>query len=115
MQQQERITKLIEWFVKAALRHAEAIEALDEDQAAAEVVDLDRFYRTLLREDGLERFLLLLDHDDPRVAGMVAVYAVRRAPERCTAVLVRISKLPGMMGFRAQAALDRWEKGEWPG
>lgn len=114
MQQQEKVAKLMGWFVKASLRHAEAMEALDDGLAAAEVQDLNRYYSALQREGGVERFLELLDHDDPNVAGMAAVYAMRAAPTRCSAALVRISKLPGLIGFRAQAALDRWERGEWP-
>lgn len=114
MQQQEKVTKLIAWFVKATLRHADAIEALEEGIAAGEVRDLQRFYGALQREGGMERFLELLDHEDPRVAGMAAVFAMREAPERCTEVLKRISGLPGLIGFRAQAALERWESGDWP-
>lgn len=114
MLQEEKMTKLIGWFVKAALRHAEAIEALEDGLAAAQMQDLNRYYSALQREGGVERFLELLDHEDPNVAGMAAVYAMRAAPERCSAALVRVSKLPGLIGFRAQAALDRWERGEWP-
>ena len=114
MQQQEKVTKLIGWFVKAALRHAEAMEALADGLAASEVQDLNRYYHALQREGGVERFLELLDHENPNVAGMAAVYAMREAPKRCSAALARISKLPGLIGFRAQAALDRWERGEWP-
>ena len=114
VQQQEKVTKLIGWFVKAALRHAEAMEALEDELALAEVQDLNRYYHALRREGGMERFLELLDHQDPAVAGMAAVYAMRQAPPRCRAVLVRISRLPGLIGFRAKAALERWERGEWP-
>ena len=114
MRQEEKVAKLVQWFVKAALRHAEAIEALQEEVAAGQVVDLDRFYLALKREGGMEQFLLLLDHEDPAISGMAAVYAMREAPERCTEVLGRLAQMPGLIGFRAQAALDRWESGEWP-
>ena len=114
MQQREKVAKLIGWFVKAAVRHAEAIEAMQEDAAAGQVEDLDRFYAAIQRDGGLELFLALLDHEDPAVAGMAAVYAMREAPERCAAVLSRLAKLPGLIGFRAQVALERWESGDWP-
>ena len=113
MQQHEKVTKLVEWFVRSALRHAEAMELMEEEAAAAEVPELNRFYAGVLREGGLERFLALLDHEEPTVAGMAAVYAMREAPERCTAALARIAKLPGLIGFRAQAALERLESGDW--
>ena len=114
MQQQEKVAKLIDWFVKSALRHAEAVEAMQEEAAAVQVECLDRFFAALHREDGMPQFFALLDHQDPVVAGMAAVYAMREAPERCRAVLVRIAQEPGLIGFRAQIALERWDSGAWP-
>jgi CheY-like chemotaxis protein len=114
VQQQERVAKLISWFIKAALRHAAAIEALQEAEAAEQVACLNRFYQALKREEALEQFLVLLDHEEPVVSGMAAVYAMRVAPQRCIATLISVAKKPGLIGFRAQAALDRWESGEWP-
>lgn len=113
MQREEKIAKLIDWFAKAAVRHAEAIDAMQEEAAAAQVEDLDRFYAAVRREGGLETFLLLLDVDDARVAGMAAVYAMREDPVRCRAVLAKIAALPGLIGFRAQTALERWDSGDW--
>jgi len=115
LQQQDRVKKLVEWFVRAALRHAEAMEAMHEERAAIEVESLTRFYTALQREGGMGQFLALLDHDDPNVAGMAAVYAMREEPQRCKAALTRIAALPGLLGFRAQTALERWERGEWQG
>lgn len=114
MQQLDKVGKLIEWFAHAALRHAEAIEALHDESASVQVENLNRFFAALVREGGLERFLGLLDHEDPAVAGMAAVFAMRLAPERCRAVLAGLAGRPGLLGFRAQAALDRWDAGEWP-
>jgi hypothetical protein len=113
LEQEEKLGKLIDWFAKAAARHALAIEAMQEEAASVQVECLDRYYEALKREDGLERFLYLLDDEDPAVAGMAAVYAMREAPQRCREVLVRLSTMPGLIGFRAQAALDRWESGNW--
>jgi hypothetical protein len=112
--QQEKVVKLVDWFAKAAARHAEAIEAMQEEAASVQVECLDRFYAALKREGELEQFLSLLDREDPAVAGMAAVYAMCEAPQRCTEVLARLTQMPGLIGFRAQAALERWESGEWP-
>jgi hypothetical protein len=113
LQQQEKVAKLIDWFVKAALRHVEAVEAMHEEAAAVQVECLDRFFLALHREGGMVQFFTLLDHENPAVAGMAAVYAMREAPERCRPVLVRLSQEPGLIGFRAQLALERWDAGEW--
>jgi hypothetical protein len=113
LQQQEKTTKLIEWFVKAALRHAEAVDAMHEEAAAIQVESLDRFFSALHREDGMAQFFTLLEEPNPVIAGMAAVYALREAPERCRPVLVRLAQEPGLIGFRAQLALERWDAGEW--
>ena len=112
MRQQEKVAKLVAWFAKAALRHAEAIEAMQEESASEQVECLDRFFAALKREGGLETFLVLLDHEDPAVAGMAAIYARSLAPERSRATLERLAQLPGLIGFRAQSALERWDRGE---
>lgn len=114
MQQHEKVAKLVSWFAKAAIRHAEAMEALQEEAASLQVESLDRFYAAVRREGGLEQFLALLDHQDGAVSGMAAVYAMREVPQRCTAVLARLARRPGLLGFRAQTALELWESGEWP-
>lgn len=113
MLREEKVAKLIEWFGKAAIRHAEAMANLQEEVAAAQVADLDRFYAVVLREGALDLFLALLDNEDERIAGMAAVYALRDEPARCREVLVRLSTFPGLMGFRAQTALERWDSGDW--
>jgi hypothetical protein len=113
LQQQEKVTKLIDWFAKAAVRHAEAVEVMHEESAAVQVECMDRFFAALLREDGLERFLTLLENEDPAVAGMASVYAMRNAPERCRPVLAKLAQMPGLIGFRAQNALERWDSGKW--
>ena len=113
-QQQEKVAKIIGWFVKSALRHAEAVEAMHEEAAAVQVECLDRFFAALHREDGMQQFFALLDHENPAVAGMAAVYALREAPELCRPVLGRLAALPGLIGFRAQTALERWDTGKWP-
>ena len=114
MQQGQKLEKLLAWFVKAALRHAEAIEALREEEAALQVECLDRFFAAVQREGGLDAFLALLDAPEAAGSGMAAVYAMREAPERCRAALAALAKEPGLLGFRAQAALELWESGEWP-
>lgn len=114
MLQQDKVDKLVGWFVKAALRHAAAIEAMQETAAAAQADDLTRFYKAIRCERGTDRFLTLLDHPDAAVSGMAAVYAMREDPERCCAVLAKLAQVPGLIGFRAQVALQRWQAGEWP-
>jgi hypothetical protein len=61
----------------------------------------------------MERLLELVDSADPAVAGMAAVYAIRMDTGRCLAALRRVAAEPGLLGFRAAMAIQRWESGEW--
>ncbi|UFS69278.1 hypothetical protein LPW11_15410 [Geomonas sp. RF6] len=114
MQHEERLAKLIDWFERAALAHAAAMEVMHEEAATLQAERLDRVFAALLREDGLEEFLVLLNNKEPAVSGMAAVYGMRYAPKRCTAVLAALAQEPGLLGFRASVALELWESGEWP-
>jgi len=88
---------------------------MQEEAAAVQVECLGRFFAALSREEGgMSRFFTLLDHEDPAVAGMAAVYALREAPGRCRPALARVAQAPGLIGFRAQTALARWDSGQWP-
>lgn len=114
MQHEERVAKLIEWFERAALAHADAMDVMHEEAATLQAQRLDRVFEALKREKGIEEFLVLLESREPAVAGMAAVYGMRYAPRRCAAVLSALSKKPGLLGFRASVALELWESGEWP-
>lgn len=110
---EERVDKLIEWFVKAAIKHAQAIEELQELNAANQVACLNRYVAALEKEGAQDRLLALLNHPDPAVSAMTAVYCMRQAPGPCSARLADLAQTPGMLGFRAEAALKRWESGDW--
>ncbi|HEU0264286.1 MAG TPA: hypothetical protein VFR01_01010 [Geobacterales bacterium] len=115
MEQPERLTTLCRWFVTAARQHLLAMEDMDEVAAGNETARLMRIYRAFRQEGsmGQEALLGLVDHGEPAVAGMAAVFSLRYAPERCKVVLLAISRQEGLLAMRAEVALERWEKGEW--
>lgn len=108
MERQERIGKMLSWFVKGALGHAEAVEALDEQKAAAEAARVGRALRGLFDEGeaGLGAILELLAAPEPEVAAMAAVCCFEREPKRCAAVLEKIAEGEGLLAQRAAAALE---------
>jgi hypothetical protein len=114
MQQQQRVEKLLAWFARAAVCHAEAMDVLDEEESARLTERLDSYFTAVNREGSLDQFLTLLEHENPAVSGMAAVYAMREAPQRCQVTLSQVARTPGMLGFRAKAALEMWESGQWP-
>lgn len=107
--------ELVEEFAEAAEVHFEAVEALDEEQVNRQAERLARLFKEIIQQggEGREALLALVDSKNPAVAGMAAVYSLRYSPVRCEALLKQLASQPGLLGFRAGAALQRWAEGEW--
>jgi hypothetical protein len=110
-----RLQRLLQRFVIAAQAHHAALEGLDAERAEAQARMLAGLYEALAGSGnpGLEKLLALVDSSDPVVAGMAAVYSLRRDSGRCLRTLRRVATEPGLLGFRAAMAIERWEAGEW--
>jgi HEAT repeat protein len=111
----DRLELLLRRFAVASRAHHEALESLDEERAEAQARMVAALHGSVVREGqkGVERLLGLVDSADPVVAGMAAVYSIRVDTERCLAALRRVATEPGLLGFRAAMAIERWESGEW--
>jgi len=112
---EEKLTRLLSRFAAAAMTHHEALEAMNEERANAHARMIAALHGALLREGqpGVAGLLALLDTESPVVAGMAAVHAIHLDPERCLATLRRVATEPGLLGFRASVAIERWESGDW--
>ena len=62
---------------------------------------------------GRDALVPLLDHPQPPVAVMAAVFLLRYRTERCLSVLHAWATAPGLIGFEAQQAIERWADGSW--
>jgi len=113
----DKLTRLLHRFAIAAMAHNEALETMDEEEANAHALVIAGLYRSIIGEGnaGREGLLALVDDPNPVVAGMAAVYSIRYNSGRCLAVLERIALEPGLLGFRAMVAVERWQSGEWQG
>lgn len=111
----DKVTRLLSRFATAATAHHAALEAMDEERGNANARMIAALHGALLREGqpGMAGLLALVDSDAPVVAGMAAVYAIQLNPGRCLATLRRVAAEPGLLGFRASVAIQRWETGEW--
>lgn len=111
----DRLARLLRRFCAAATAHHEALEAMDEGRANTHARMLAGLYEALLLEGAAGRagLLALLDHDSPVVSGMAAVYAIKFNTELCLTALHRVAAEPGLLGFRASVAIERWEAGTW--
>lgn len=111
----EQLERLLFRFKIVAKKHYAALEAVDEEMTNREAMMLSRLVEAILSRGGAGRsgLLSLTWSEDDCVAGMAAVYCLRHYPERAAAVLRQLALRPGLLGFRASVALERWEKGEW--
>lgn len=110
-----RLKRLLHRFALAAQAHNAALEAFDAERAEIQARMLTGLHEALVNsgEQGLKKLLELVDNSDPVVAGMAAVYSIRLDNDRCLAALRRVAAEPGLLGFRAKIAIERWESGEW--
>ncbi len=115
--QDDKLTRLLHRFATAAAAHHRALEEMDEERANTHTHMIAGLYRSIIAtgESGRQALLELVDDSDPAVAGMAAVYSIRYDNKRCLSALKRVAAMPGLLGFRARIAIERWESGEWPG
>ena len=112
---EDKLARLLIRFATTATAHHEALEAMDEERGNAHAGMLAALHRALVREGepGLAGLLELVDNDALVVAGMAAVYMIHLNPEHCLVTLHRVAQEPGLLGFRASVAIERWETDEW--
>lgn len=112
----EKLTRLLHRFAIASAAHYQALEEMDEERANSHAHMIAGLYRSIINsgECGRQGLLELTGDGDPVVAGMAAVYSIRYDSKRCLTVLSRVAQEPGLLGFRASVAIERWKSGEWP-
>jgi hypothetical protein len=115
--QDDTLTRLLHRFAATATAHHQALEEMNEERANTHAQMIAGLYRSIVGtgERGKRALLELAGNSDPAVAGMAAVYSIRCDSKRCLSALERVAREPGLLGFRARMAIERWEKGEWPG
>lgn len=113
----DKLTLLLHRFAVASAAHYQALEEMDEERANSHAHMIAGLYRSIIStgEGGRQALLELTGDSDPVVAGMAAVYSIRYDSKRCLNTLSRVAQEPGLMGFRASVAIERWKSGEWQG
>lgn len=108
---------LLQRFARVAREHHAALEALDAERAETQARILAGLHKALAAsgEAGVNGLLGLAAGSDPVVAGMAAVYLLPRNSGQGLETLRRVAEEPGLLGFRAGMAIERWESGEWDG
>jgi len=111
----EKLTRLLQRFAETATAHFQAMEEMNEERANTYSRMIAGLHRSIIDagESSKQALLDLVDDKDPVVAGMAAVYSIQYDSKRCLSTLRRVALEPGLLGFRAQVAIERWESGEW--
>jgi carbamate kinase len=109
------IERRIENFVKAARAHYAATLAGDHEKVNAQAKSLQRAFQEIvaLGDVGRDALLVKAENEEVAVAAMAAVYSLRHNTAKAIEILRHIAMQPGLIGFEAQQALQRWEEGSW--
>lgn len=111
----ERLERILRRFEVAAKAHYAALEAMNSEEAEHQARIIAQLFARIVStgDQGRQGLLFLALSPDKAVCGMAAVYSLRYRPEQALAVLRKLAKEGGLMGFRASVAIQRWEAGEW--
>ena len=111
----EAIEKLIEAFTVASRAHYQATQEGDYKVANRQVDTINDAFLKLreLGPEAREALLHVAVNGSDAAAVMAAAYSLKYDPDRSLAVLKRLSKDSGILGFKASQAIKRWKSGEW--
>ncbi len=109
------VDEAVSAFVEATKLHYQATLAGNYKITNKYAQIIDEAFRKIVAMGVEARQALLanVDDDDNAVASMAAVYSLKFNPERALDALRRIADKPGLIGFGAQQAIQRWEEGTW--
>jgi hypothetical protein len=109
------IQELIDVFVAAVIGQHEALANGDWRTGNPLAKKYDAAFRKIIEhgDEGRNALLALIEHPNVAVAEMSAVYSLKYSPDQCLKVLRQLSREPGLVGFGAQQAIQRWEEGAW--
>ncbi len=115
MSKKQDYKKLVEQFAEAAEKSFEAILKGDWRENNKWVKRQVKAFQqiTEIGEVAREELLTLLEHENLAIAKSAAAFSLKYATEKSKTTLARISQEPGILGFEAQQALQRWEEGSW--
>ncbi len=112
---QRQIDKLVAHFVKAARKHYEATMTGNWRETNKQAKRIRKAFQGIRKigENARQALLAQTENQDLAVASMAATYSLKCNTQQAQTVLQRIAKEPGIIGFEAQQALQRWKEGDW--
>lgn len=81
-----------------------------------EIKKINAIYKSIKNQgsDAMDKLLDLIYSDKPEVSALAATYCMRFNPEKCLAVLRKLSdKDIPHISFAAKLAIQNWNNNEW--
>lgn len=110
-----KIKSLIDSFSRAAKNQYLASINGDWKTANKEISTLRQVFNKIckINEPARKKLLTLTESDDLAVASMAAFYSLKYDPDKSISILKKIAEEPGLIGFQATQAIQRWNEGKW--
>ncbi len=107
--------KLVEQFAEAAEKSFEAALKGDWRENNKWVKRQVKAFQQIIEIGDVARdeLLTLLEYENLAIAKSAAVFSLKYATQQSIVTLKKIAQEPGMLGFEAKQALQRWEEGNW--
>jgi SepF-like predicted cell division protein (DUF552 family) len=110
----KEIKDLLKEFSQRAIEHHKYTLEDDYIRVNSETRKINIVYNSIKEQENLEELLQLIYSDLPEVACLAATYCMKFNPEKCLAVLDKLSKEDtSIIGFSAEYAIKNWKNGEW--
>lgn len=110
----KEIKDLVKEFSQRAIEHHKCSLEGDYKRGNTEIKKINIVYNSIKEQGNLEELLQLIYSDLPEVACLAATYCMKFDPEKCLAVLDKLSKEDtSLIGFSAEYAIKNWNEGKW--
>ena len=110
------IDELVNLFADAARNHGAALEQGDHKTANKAIKQIEKVMKEMGKHDHLEvteKLGKLLNDNNDDIKAMTAAALLNRKTKESLTVLETLSKKEGMIGFRAQKAIENFNNGAW--
>jgi hypothetical protein len=115
MRKHQNYEKLVAEFVAASEKSAQALVIGDSKVNNKWVKKQVKVFKQIVSIGDIARdeLVRLLDAENLDIALSAAVFSLKYSTEKSLTTLKKIAQEPGLLGFRAQQAIQRWEEGSW--
>ena len=105
------MTTNVERYVKFAIKHGEATENGNSEDANSAYTKLESFFAEIVESGERVKLVPLLRHENPAVRAHAAFHTYIIDAQRSESVLDEVASAPGLIGFSAGMTLKQLKSG----